>query len=116
MEPTRPLRERSAEAVPGAMCARDRDRLRVLRATLGVTDNAGAVPVTVGARSIEEASIGAGSTDVPRRDLTELEVVGLVRAEVEERERAAATYDAPAPDRARRLRAEAAVLRAFLGA
>ncbi|GAB3989133.1 hypothetical protein [Nocardioides marmoraquaticus] len=41
MEPTRPLRERLAEADPSAM--RARDRLRVLRATLGVIDGAEAV-------------------------------------------------------------------------
>lgn len=95
------------------MRSRDRDRLRVLRATLGVIDDAEAVPAPTAAGPPGAVSLGVGSTDVPRHSLSELEVIGLVSAEVHERQRVVAELEASAPDRARRLRAEAEVLRAF---
>ena len=58
---------------------------------------------------------GLAAGEVPRRVLTEPELAALVRAEVTDRKAAASAYDrAGRPDRADRLRAEAAVLRGHL--
>lgn len=109
------LRTRLRDAVHGAMKARERDRLPVLRTTLAAIDNAEAVPATTSAGALEEAPTGVGVTDVARRQLSELEVVTVVRLEVEEREQAAASYAAGGDAvRASALRAEAAVLRELL--
>jgi uncharacterized protein len=110
------LRVRLRQALPEAMRARDGVAVSALRATLAALDNAEAVPVaeTRGA-AIEQAPVGAGATEVARRELSERAVVDIVRAEAAERLDVAAQLTAPAhADRAARLRAEAAVLFGFL--
>ncbi|MEU3872508.1 MULTISPECIES: hypothetical protein [Streptomyces] len=90
------------------MRARDKVAVTALRATLAALDNAEAVP-------LEEA--GVGSTEVARRELSERKVADVVRAEIAERLQAAAELtDLAHAERAAGLRAEAAVLLAFLGA
>lgn len=106
------------DALPEAMRARDKVAVSALRGTLAALDNAGAVPVDGTAHraaALEESPAGAGATEAARRELSELEVVDIVRAEAAERLQAAAKLTAPAhADRAGRLRAEAAVLLQFL--
>ncbi|MEU2515775.1 hypothetical protein [Streptomyces syringium] len=100
------------------MRARDKAAVSALRSTLAALDNAEAVPVDeAGLRGValEHAPVGAGATEVPRRELSERTMVDVVRAEAAERLEAAAQLTAPAhADRAARLRAEAAVLLRFL--
>jgi uncharacterized protein YqeY len=106
------------QALPEAMRARDKVAMSALRATLAALDNAEAVPVgEAGLRgsALEQSPVGAGATDVARRELSERSVVDVVRAEAAERLEVAAQLTAPAhADRAAQLRAEAAVLLRFL--
>ncbi|MFD4878007.1 hypothetical protein ACFWOB_32200 [Streptomyces sp. NPDC058420] len=100
------------------MRARDRAAVSALRTTLAALDNAEAVSVEEiephGA-ALEQSPMGAGATDVARRELSEHRVVEMVRAEAAERLDAAAQLTAPAhAHRAARLRAEANVLLRFL--
>ncbi|MFI0263090.1 hypothetical protein ACH4OW_29150 [Streptomyces sp. NPDC017056] len=100
------------------MRARDKAAVSALRATLAALDNAEAVPpqeAELRGGAIEHSPVGAGATEAVRRELSEREVVDIVRAEATERLDAAAQLTAPAhADRAARLRAEAAVLLRFL--
>jgi uncharacterized protein len=101
-------------ALPSAMRARDKAAVSALRAALAALDNAEAVAVDDDAlrgRALEEAPLGAGATEAPRRELHEGDVTDIVRAEAAERLDAAAQLTAPAhAERAARLRAEADVL------
>ncbi|MGL5850925.1 MAG: hypothetical protein ACRCZD_09115, partial [Phycicoccus sp.] len=103
---------------PIAMRTRDRVALSALRSALAAVANAEAVPVesAPGAGALEHAVLGVGAADVPRRELTEDDVRGVVTAEATEREEAARTVTASRPDDASRLRAEAAVMRHHLDA
>ncbi|MCZ0206297.1 hypothetical protein ACIG54_04740 [Streptomyces achromogenes] len=96
------------------MRARDKAAVSALRATLAALDNAEAVPVSEAALrgvALEQSPVGAGTTEAARRELSEREVIDVVRAEAGERLDAAAQLTAPAhADRAARLRAEADVL------
>ena len=101
------------------MKARDKAATTALRATLAAIDNAEAVDTSgteQGSLAIETLpAVGAGVTEVARRVLTEEDVVRIVRAEVDERERAAAEYaELGRPERAEQLRAESAALTAHL--
>lgn len=115
-----PLRERLRKALPAAMKARDRPAVSALRATLAALDNAEAVAPgeeQLRGQAIEEAPVGAGATEVARQLLGEDDVIRIVRAEADEREKAAAEYhDLGRGDRAEQLSAEAAVLRGHLPA
>ncbi|WP_030607350.1 GatB/YqeY domain-containing protein [Streptomyces achromogenes] len=96
------------------MRARDKAAVSALRATLAALDNAEAVPVSEAALrgvALEQSPVGAGTTEAARRELSEREVIDVVRAEAGERLDAAAQLTASAhADRAARLRAEADVL------
>ncbi|MET7641002.1 hypothetical protein [Streptomyces sp. NPDC005438] len=96
------------------MRARDKPTVNALRATLAALDNAEAVPVDDADQrdsALEHAPVGAGATDVARRELSERQVAEVVRAEAVERLEAAEGLTAPAQaDHVTRLRAEAAVL------
>ncbi|MFI1352408.1 hypothetical protein ACH4TV_02270 [Streptomyces sp. NPDC020898] len=100
------------------MRARDKAAVSALRATLGALDNAEAVPVgeaELRGVALEQSPVGAGATEAVRRELSERNVVDVVRAEAAERLEAAAQLTTPAhADRAARLREEAAVLLRFL--
>ncbi|MFL6056537.1 MAG: GatB/YqeY domain-containing protein [Actinoallomurus sp.] len=113
-----PLRQRLREALRAAMKTGDRTAVAALRSTLAAIDNAEAVdgPASAhGGLAIEQSPVGVGAADVERRVLTEEQVAGIVRAEVAEREAAARDYErAGRPERAERLRSEAAVLSAHL--
>ena len=107
---THGLRGRMAAALPHAMRHRDRVVVTALRSTLGVLANAESVPSGPPSRS------GHGRPGEPtRQQLSELEVAAIVAAEAEQREQVAESYAARGDDaRARRMLAEAEVLRAFL--
>ncbi|UQI49391.1 hypothetical protein M1P56_18665 [Streptomyces sp. HU2014] len=100
------------------MRARDKTAVRALRATLAALDNAEAVPVDeaeLRGVALEHSPAGVGVTEAVRRELSESDVVEVVRAEAAERLEVAAQLTAPAhADRAAELRAEAAVLLRFL--
>jgi hypothetical protein len=102
------------QALPDAMRARDKAAVSALRTTLAALDNAEAVPVDAAdlrGLAIEESAVGVGATEAARRELSEDEVVEVVRAEAAERLEAAVQLTHPAhADRAARLHAEAAVL------
>ena len=117
-EENEPLRQRLRAAVPHAMKSGDRVALAALRGALAALDNAEAVDppaASPAAGAIERSPIGVGAAELPRRALSPDDVDRLVRAEIAEREAAAREYDrCGRPDRAQRLRAEAAVLSAHL--
>ena len=108
------LRERLRAALPIAMKARDRTAMSALRSTLSAIDNAEAVDRPAGADrglAIEQSAAGVGAMEVARRELTDDDVERIVRAEIAERETAAARYaESGRVEQAGRLRAEAAVL------
>lgn len=109
-----PVRQRLRDALPPAMKARDRVAVAAIRATLAAIDNAEAVRTDDGTGSslaVEHLPIGVGATEVARQELTDEDVAAIVRAEVAERESAAAGYErAGQPERAERLRLEARAL------
>jgi len=101
-----------------AMRARDRTTTAVLRAALGAVANAEAVdppaPVT-GEGPVAAARTGVGATDVPRRVLTDADVLAVVRAERDERLAAAAQLaSAGSIDAAEELHGTAALLERYL--
>jgi uncharacterized protein YqeY len=112
-----PLRDRLRAAVPAAMKARDRRTALALRSALAAIDNAEAVEIgDVRAGAIELSPVGLGAAEVARRELTEDEVVAIVRGEVEERRAAAVAYEAAGRgDKAAELTAEADALSVHLG-
>ncbi|WP_093423170.1 hypothetical protein [Saccharopolyspora flava] len=95
------------------MRSRDRVALGVLRSALAAVDNAEAVPADdhqLRGVAVEEASVGAGTTEVARRELGEAEVAEVVRREADERIDAASRLTAEHTARADQLRAESQVL------
>ena len=112
------LRQRLRSALSAAMKSRDRAAMSALRATLAAIDNAEAVAPAGGevrGQAIEQVAIGAGATEVARRELTDIEVEEIVRAELAERETAADDYHrAGRTERAEQLRSEARALAAHL--
>ncbi|MFD4557712.1 hypothetical protein ACFWP5_25880 [Streptomyces sp. NPDC058469] len=100
------------------MRAGDKAAVSALRTTLAALDNAEAVSVEetqLRGLALEQSPVGAGATEVARRELSEHSVVEMVKAEAAERLDAAAQLTAPAhAQRAARLRAEADVLLHFL--
>ena len=123
------LRERLGRALPAAMKARDRAAVAALRSALAAIANAEAVdpsqppppaghPGTAGAGGdppFAGTVAGLGATEMERRRLTGEQVEQLVRAEIADRETAAADYErAGQLEQAERLRAEATVLTSHL--
>jgi uncharacterized protein len=98
------------------MKARNRVAVGVLRSTLAAIENAEAVaPAETKGLAIEQSPIGAGAAEAERRVLSADDVTRIVRAEVADREEAAAEYDrAGHADRAAQLRDEAHFLGEFL--
>jgi uncharacterized protein YqeY len=99
---------------------RDATRATALRSVLSAIDNA-ETPATVqvnGNRSgqVAGAVVGLGATEVPRRELSDEQIRGLVRSEIDERRNAAELITAGGhAERADALRAEVAVLAGLLG-
>ena len=112
------IRERLRSGLISALRQRDRGALSAYRHALAAIDNAetivpdGGVP---SAGAVEEAAVGVGASDVPRRVLTDDDVRAVVRAEIAEHESAAhliAEHDASRADGHRRA---AALLEGVLG-
>lgn len=125
-------------ALGAAMKQQDSVALSALRSALAAIDNAEAVDplqilaeptgtlevgeadltgsaIGLGGAEVAASVVGVGATDVERRALTDDEVAEIVRSEGTERLHAAASYEEMGqPERAERLRAEAAVLGRFL--
>lgn len=104
------VRAEISRHLTAAVKGRDRVSVNALRAALSALDNATAVPLA-GARP---PRYGARA-DVARRELTRADIEALLLAETEERSAAAAEYERLGhPDRAGRLRREAAIIRGTL--
>jgi uncharacterized protein YqeY len=104
-----------------AMKARDQAVVAALKTALAAIDNAEAVadersaPREGSSEHIAGATAGAGSSDVPRKVLSEAEMQAIVRGQIDERSEAADLYEKLGrADQATRLRREAAVLTAYL--
>ncbi|WP_433710746.1 hypothetical protein ACQP2U_31290 [Nocardia sp. CA-084685] len=111
-----PLRERLRIALSAAMKTRDRTAISGLRSALGAIDNAEAIDTAdIAAGAIETSAVGLGAAEARRRDLTEADIEQIVRAEIADRQQAAAEYDTLGrSDHGDLLRAEAAALEAQL--
>ena len=98
-----------------AMRAGDKPTLALLRTVLAAISNAEAVGHAEGGHHgggpIANAAVGVGSTERPRRELSESDVRAVITAEREERLQAA---DALADAAAVRLRTDAEVLYRYL--
>lgn len=111
-EPMR-IRTELQQLLATSLKAKDADAVSACRTTLAAIANAEAVPVTSGrAHAIEQSPVGVGAAEAPRRELTEVEVERIVRAELDERLEAAPHFTG---HRATRLAAEIRVLEAVLG-
>ena len=114
------IRDRLHQALRDAMRARDKVAAPALRSALAALDNAGAVPpgrvpAAASGPHFAGALAGLGAAEVPRRGLAAGEAERIVRAEIAERETAAAGYERAGHDeQARRLRQEAGVLASAL--
>lgn len=112
------VRARMRADLTTAIKSRDRVSITALRSALAAIDNAEAVAVDRSAptTSLSEHVAGAaGPSEVARRDLTEAEIIGLVVAELDERDIAATEYEnAGRLDRAATIRAEADALRGYV--
>ena len=111
------MRERLRTALTAAMKGKDRVATAALRSALAAIDNAEARAVddvasaASGTAHVAGATAGVGSTEIARHELTEDQVVAIVRHEIAERARTAGEYDELGrSDEADRLRTEAAVL------
>jgi hypothetical protein len=95
-----------------AMKQRDREATAAYRAALGAIDNAEAVPVGSEHRAgaIESSVVGVGRADVPRRELTEQDMIEIAAGEAQERRATAELVEATRPQDAERLRREASLL------
>ncbi|MFJ8039702.1 hypothetical protein ACIRBX_04190 [Kitasatospora sp. NPDC096147] len=112
-----PLRERLRTDLTAALKGRDRATASVLRATLGAIENAesAGVPAGTGPLAVELVPLGLGTAEAERRVLTEADVADVVRAELAEREDAAAEYERlERAEQAAVLRTEAALLARYL--
>lgn len=90
----------------------DSGTVSTLRTVLSALENAEAVPVSAmpAAGAIEQASVGVGAADAPRRALSDDEEAAVLDAEVASLAEAAAVYGEVAPKRAEAARAALAVL------
>jgi len=116
------LRDRLRGALKGVLAMRDRTAVAALRSAIAALDNAEAVPVARERAAAMEGPIagaasGVGATEVPRRRLSDREALAVVEGQVRERQVAADEYDRLGrSESAERLRREAEVLVAHLGA
>lgn len=100
------------------MKQRDREATTVYRAALGAIDNAEAVPASNDHRAgaIELSPAGVGRAEVPRRVLTEQDMIEIVVGEAQERSAAARILETANPARAQQLLHEAKLLLTFVHA
>ena len=106
------LRERLESDLKAAMRDRDRERVSVLRTTLAALSNAEAVDA-----STSRPATGAFAADVERRDLSDDEILAILRRERDEFLASVEEYETGGQhDAAAGLRSKAAVLDRYLGA
>ncbi len=112
-----PTRIALRDALTQAMKDHDSEAAGVYRAAMAAIDNAGAQPLGVDhhAGALEESPVGVGAAEVPRNELSEPEIIEVVRGEQRERELAADALADKNPEAAQQLRAGAALLTRFLG-
>jgi uncharacterized protein YqeY len=113
------IRDRLHQALREAMRARDKVAASALRSALAALDNAGAVPPgpvpAAAGPHFAGAVAGLGAAEAPRRGLAAGEAEQIVRAEIAEREAAAAGYEvAGHGEQGGRLRQEARTLASVL--
>ena len=107
------LPSRLATALTSALRTRDAEEVSALRGAIAAISNAEAV--TSPQRNATEVVLGVGPSEVPRRELTDEEIVAIVREEITERRSAAAVLERHGHDeRAARLVREAGVLEKHL--
>lgn len=96
------------------MKIRDRSAISGLRCAFDAIDNAEALDTAdIKAGVIESSAVGLGAAEACRRDLTEADIEQIVRAEIADRQQAAAGYDTLGrSDHGDLLRAEAAAVEA----
>lgn len=114
-----PLRGRLRAELRVAMKARDTAAVAALRSTLGAIDNAEAVAPAAGPAPDESpiagASVGVGSSEVARRELSEADVTAIVADEVRGLRAAAAEYTAAGrPEHAADVAHQATLLERFV--
>jgi uncharacterized protein YqeY len=102
-----------------ALKAGDSVTVTALRSALSALDNAGAVEVPAaqvgGTERVAGATPGVGSTEIARRELSDGDVLAILREQIEEHSHAADGYARIGrTDIAERLRSEAEVLRSYL--
>ncbi len=115
------LRARLRSDLKTAMKERSGVDVAAIRSLLAALDDAQAVPApahvpasSLAGEHVAGASVGGGSTEVARLELTEAEIALVVDGQIEERRAAATTFDAvDQPDAADRLRAEARVIEGY---
>ncbi len=115
------LRARLRADLTAAMKARDKIAVAVLRTALAAIDNAEAVPAPPAGRApatseyVAGTSVGLGSAEVARRELTLDDLYAVLRGQIDEWTAEADTYAAHGQAEAGdRLRREADVLRGYL--
>lgn len=112
------LRRRLGESLKVALRERDTIAVAAIRSAMSAVDNAEAVDRSHAAPPtgvIGDVRLGVGAGEVARRELSEDDVLEIVRAEVGERRIAAAEYERLGrAEHAGRLKAEAAALVSFL--
>jgi uncharacterized protein YqeY len=114
------MRDRLQAGLVEAMKTRDADAVKAVRSALAAIANAEAVTDTHGTsppgdRPIPASARGLGAGDVPRRSISEIDVLDIIGAEVEDRIQSARQYDALGQTAsANELRAQARVLKLYL--
>lgn len=94
-----------------------RDQVTVVacRSALAAVANAEAVPSEESAGAVEQAKVGAGAADAPRRELSEAEVRAIIAAHLAELDTSVAEYQQVGqPAAAEEVAAQAAALRQAL--
>ncbi|WP_051570035.1 hypothetical protein [Cryptosporangium arvum] len=111
------IRGALASALKSALKQRDREALSVYRTALAAIANAEAVSAGEEHRAgaIEASVTGVGGAEVARRELTEDDVVTIVRNEIAERRSAASAVRSANPVAAERLERDASLLEAVAG-
>jgi uncharacterized protein YqeY len=118
--PAAPVRVRLQHALRSALQARDPVAISALRSAHAAIDNAEAI-APPGAQAGQPGQYiaggvhGLGAAEAHRREISEAAAEGIIRAEISDRQAAAALYDgAGHADRAARLRGEADALTAVV--
>jgi uncharacterized protein len=115
------LRRRLRESLKAALGVRDRIAAAAIRSAMSAIDNAEAVDISQApaptAGTVGGIRLGVGAGEAARRELSDQDVLEVVRAEVSDRRAAAAEYERLSrTDEANRLRAGANALVSVLEA